>query len=249
MNDQPFNAPGPAYFAESAEQNVPAPLTRARRAAANAALPFFLSVLVLFGMAYGGWTWYRVQRAQADRGQAIRDIGPPITVTDFELTERSGKPFRSADMKGRVWVASYFFTTCPGECIRLNRNIQVMHMMPELKDVTWVSITCDPDTDTTEVLTRYANDLKADPERWLFLRGELDYVQRVALGMKLHLSRKGHQNYAIVVDKTGNIAGVFDATSTSDCNRMQKLLVKLQTEEPSQAAPQDSTAQEVTNAA
>ena len=74
-------------------------------------------------------------------------------------------------MKGKVWVATYFFTTCPGSCIRLNQNIQFMHNMPELKDVTWVSITCDPDNDTLEVLRKYADRWQADPERWLFCRG------------------------------------------------------------------------------
>jgi len=205
---------------------------RVRRGDVDTALPFFLSLLVLFGMAYGAWTWYRVHRYENDPGQAIANLGPPIAVDNFELTERSGKPFRSADMKGKVWVATYFFTSCPGECIRLNRNIQVMQAMPELKDVTWVSITCDPDTDTTETLAKYADTMQADPNRWLFCRGDLDYTQRVARGMKLFLSLKGHQNYAIVIDKTGNIRGMYDGTSTSDCERMQKLLEKLEAEEP-----------------
>ena len=206
----------------------------ARRAAVDTALPFFLAVLVLFGMAYGGWTWWRVTQFESEKGQAIADVGPPLT--EFELTERSGKPFRSADMKGKVWVVTYFFTTCPGECIRLNRNIQVMHNLPELKDVSWLSITCDPDTDKIEALSKYADSLQADPARWLFARADLDYTQRVALGMKMFLSRKGHQNYAVVIDKAGNIRGMFDGTSTSDCERMQKMLVKLEAETTEQAA-------------
>lgn len=213
-----------------------------RRGAVDTALPFFLSLLVLFGMAYGAWTWYRVHQRDVESGQAIADIGPPIPVDNFELTERSGKPFRSADMKGKVWVATYFFTSCPGECIRLNRNIQVMQAMPELKDVTWVSITCDPDTDTTETLAKYADTMQADPDRWLFCRGDLDYTQRVASGMKLFLSLKGHQNYAVVIDKAGNIRGMYDGTSTSDCERMQKMLEKLEAEEPSAAVLPESDA-------
>ena len=63
--------------------------------------------------------------------------------------------------------------------------------MPELKDVTWVSITCDPDTDTLEALRAYADRWKADPERWLFCRADLDYIQRVANGMKVFLSLQG----------------------------------------------------------
>jgi cytochrome oxidase Cu insertion factor (SCO1/SenC/PrrC family) len=213
-----------------------------RRGATDAALPFFLSLLVLFGMAYGGWTWYRVNRAEAARGQAIVDIGPPIT--EFQLTERSGKEFCSNDMKGKVWVVSYFFTTCPGECLRLNRNIQVMHMKPELKDVTWVSITCDPDTDTIKALNDYANFQQADPARWLFCRADLNYTQRVAKGMQLALSRKGHSNYAVVIDKWGKVRGIFDGISAADSERMQKLLVELvaETEPPKDATIDDKTA-------
>jgi cytochrome oxidase Cu insertion factor (SCO1/SenC/PrrC family) len=217
-----------------------------RHGGVDVALPFFLSVLVLFGMAYGGWTWWRVRQAEAERGQAIPEIGPPIT--NFELTERSGKPFRSADMKGKVWVATYFFTTCPGECLRLNRNIQVMHMMPELGDVTWVSITCDPDTDTVEALNVYADGQQADRDRWLFCRGDLEYTQRVAKGMNLFLSRKGHSNYAVVFDKWGKVRGIFDAISTAESAKMQKLLVKLQaeTEPPHDAVENKATARAAT---
>jgi cytochrome oxidase Cu insertion factor (SCO1/SenC/PrrC family) len=206
------------------------PTKRPHAGVIDSAVPFFLALLVVFGMAYGGWTWWRVHQNELNQGQAITDIGPPLT--EFELTERSGKPFRSADMRGTVWVATYFFTTCPGNCIRLNQTIQVMHNLPELKDVTWVSITCDPDTDTLEVLRKYADNWQADPDRWLFCRADLDYTQRVALGMKLYLSRKGHQDYAVVVDKAGKIRGMFDAVSISDSERLRTKLMKCLAEEP-----------------
>ena len=80
-------------------------------------------------------------------------------------------------MRGRVWVASYFFTSCPGQCLRLNANLQVLNADPKLKDVTWVSISCDPDTDTLEALRVYADRFQADPKRWLFCRADLDYVK------------------------------------------------------------------------
>jgi cytochrome oxidase Cu insertion factor (SCO1/SenC/PrrC family) len=215
--------------------NTPeAPLERPPGSLAGSALPFFLALLVAFGLAYGGWTLWRVRQFEASRGDAIPDIGPPLT--EFELTERSGKPFRSEEMLGKVWVATYFFTTCPGNCIRLNQNIQHMNALPELKDVTWVSITCDPDTDTLEALSKYADSLKADPDRWLFVRGDLNYTQRVARGMNLYLSRKGHQDYAVVIDKSGKIRGMFDATSLSDSERLKKLLVKCLQEDPPQAS-------------
>jgi cytochrome oxidase Cu insertion factor (SCO1/SenC/PrrC family) len=195
----------------------------------------------MFGMAYGGWTWWRIWQHDRQRGQAVPPMGSPLK--EFVLTERRGEPFRSADMQGKVWVTTYFFTTCPGQCRRMNDTIQVLHMLPELKDVTWISITCDPDTDTLETLRKYAEERQADPQRWLFCRGDLDYTQRIALGMKVFLSRKGHQDYAIVIDKAGKIRGMFDATSLSDIEKLKAMLVQCVKEEPphdlAAAAPEE----------
>lgn len=201
----------------------------------GAALPFFLALAVLFVMAYGAWKWWQVQQFQRTRGQAIPTavIGPPIT--DFELTERSGEPFRSADMKGKVWVATYFFTTCPGNCIRLNSRLQAMNAMPELSDVTWVSITCDPDNDSTQELQKYADRWQADPKRWLFCRAPLEYTQGVAKGMNLGLFLRGHLDYAVVFDKAGKIRGMYDATSLTECERLHAKLLELLKEEPPEA--------------
>lgn len=199
---------------------------------AGSAVPYVLSAALLIAMAYGGWTLWQVRQFEIARGDAIlaSAVGPPLT--EFELTERSGKPFRSTDMRGKVWVASYFFTTCPGQCIRLNSNIQILSKLPDLKDVTWVSITCDPDTDTVEALRAYADRWQADPERWLFCRADLEYIQRVAKGMKVFLSLKGHQDYAIVIDKRGKIRGMFDGTSESQCKRIHTLLLECLDENP-----------------
>jgi len=198
----------------------------------SSALPYFLCLTVVLAAMYGGWTVWRVRHFEAAGRNAIPldVIGPALT--EFELTERSGKPFRSADMKGRVWVATYFFTTCPGECLRLNTNIKLLSDEPDLKDVTWVSISCDPDNDTVEALRAYADRFQADQQRWLFCRGDLSYVQRVAKGMKLFLSLKGHQQYAIVIDKTGKIRGMFDATSQIETGRLRDLLLKCLAEKP-----------------
>jgi protein SCO1/2 len=193
---------------------------------AGSSLPYFLALAVLFVMAYGGYKWWQVRQWEQSRGAAIplTAVGPPLK--EFELTERSGEPFRSDDMRGKVWVATYFFATCPGSCIRLNQNIQLLHNMPQLEDVTWVSITCDPDNDSVKALRDYADRWQADSERWLFCRADLDYTKRVALGMNMALKRKGHQDYAIVMDKSGKIRGMFNATSKADCQKLHALLLE-----------------------
>jgi cytochrome oxidase Cu insertion factor (SCO1/SenC/PrrC family) len=195
-------------------------------------LPHVIAIAIVIAATCGAFKMWQVRTFEASRGEAIalNEVGPPLT--EFELTERSGKPFRTEDMKGKVWVATYFFATCPGNCIRLNQNIQFMNNLPDLKDVTWVSITCDPDNDTCEALAEYADRWKADPERWLFCRADLDYTKRVAKGMNVALQRKGHQDIAIVIDKTGKFRGWYDATSKSQCERLYSKLLECQAEEP-----------------
>jgi cytochrome oxidase Cu insertion factor (SCO1/SenC/PrrC family) len=209
----------------------------------GSALPYALCLVVVMAMAYGGWKWWEVYQFETTRGEAIPAglIGPPLK--EFELTERSGKPFKSADMRGRVWVASYFFTTCPGQCRRVNASLQVMSRMPELKDITFVSITCDPDNDHLEELRKYADLYQADPNRWLFCRADLNYTERVARGMGIALSLKGHQDRGIVIDKAGKIRKIFDATSEIECNQAKDLLLKCLAEK----TPADLASSKVAN--
>jgi protein SCO1/2 len=192
----------------------------------NSSLPYWLSLMVLFVGSYGGWKWYQVQQYEASRDLGgVTFDGPPLE--EFELTERSGEPFRSADMKGKVWVTTFFFASCPGQCPRLNANVKRLHDLPELEDVTWVSITVDPDNDTLPVLRDYADRYQADPKRWLFCRGEFDYIKQVGEQiMKLEVTWRGHKDYAIVIDRAGKVRGMFDATSITQSEKLRQLLVK-----------------------
>lgn len=190
----------------------------------NSTLPYWLSLMVVLGASYAGWKWYQVQQFETSREVGgVTFSGPPLE--DFELTDRSGNPFRSADMDGKVWVTSFFFASCAGQCPRLNANIKHLHDDPDLKDVTWVSITVDPDNDTLEVLDDYAKRYQADPDRWLFCRGEFDYIKRVGEDiMKLEVTWRGHKDYAIVIDREGKVRGMFDATSISQSKKLKMLL-------------------------
>jgi cytochrome oxidase Cu insertion factor (SCO1/SenC/PrrC family) len=189
-------------------------------------LPFVLAGAVLVALLYGGWKWYQVRQFQAAQANELPASRMRIPLTDFELAERSGKPFRSAEMRGKVWVTSYFFSSCIGTCLTLNENIARLNARPELADVTWVSITCDPDNDTLDVLSEYAKKWNADPDRWLFCRGDFEYTKGIARGMNLALAMKMHADHAAVIDKAGKIRGLFDATSRYQCDRMRALLLE-----------------------
>ena len=128
----------------------------------NNAMIFWLAIGLAAIASYGGWTLYRhSQDASAtspggtsvaeEEASRMRMNLPPdgIPVPPFKLTDQEGKEFNSESLKGKVWVGSIFFASCPGPCYKLNQalaNIQADH---SLADVRFVSITCDPTTNQT----------------------------------------------------------------------------------------------------
>jgi protein SCO1/2 len=138
-------------------------------------------------------------------------------------------------MKGKVWVASFFFSTCPASCARLNANIKYLTTLEELQGVTWVSITVDPETDTQGVLKAYAENLNANLDRWHFCRSDdFSYIKRVA-GDVLRVggvAYKGHNDYVVVVDKDGKIAGLFNGYDVDSLSKGADLIKKCLAEAP-----------------
>lgn len=190
----------------------------------NSTLPYWLSLLVLLTASYGGWKWWQVvQFEQRRAGGGIEGTGPPLL--EFELTERSGKMFRSGDMRGSVWVASFFFSTCPGSCKKLNSNIRSFHRREELAEVVWVSISVDPDTDTLPVLRDYAESFEADPQRWLFCRGDFKYVRRIGQDfLALPVLWRDHSDYGVVIDRQGQVRGAYNLNKTSEHAKLMELI-------------------------
>jgi protein SCO1/2 len=198
----------------------------------NSTLPYWLTFAVLLAALYGGFKWYQVERYHSAGANAIETLNlPPLS--DFELTERSGKPFRSAEMKGKVWVVSFFFASCTGTCSRLNANISHLSKLPETQGATWVSITVDPVNDTLPVLRAYADRHAADPDNWLFCRhNDFNYIKRLADDV-LHVGvmYQGHKDYAVIVDGNGKIVDMFNATSNNDSKRGIEVIKRCLAEE------------------
>jgi cytochrome oxidase Cu insertion factor (SCO1/SenC/PrrC family) len=197
----------------------------------SSALPYWLAFAVALVAVYGGFKLYQVESARYTDSETKVSL-PPLA--EFELTDQSGQPFRSADMKGKVWVASFFFSTCPGTCARLNANIKYLTTLEELADVTWASITVDPETDTQGVLKAYAESLNANLGRWHFCRSDdFAYIKRVAgdIFKVGGVKYKGHNDFVVVIDKNGKIAGVFNGYNTDDLKKGVALLKQCLAEE------------------
>lgn len=137
---------------------------------------------------------------------------------EFAAVERSGREFKRAELKGRVWVVNFFFASCPSFCKDLNSRMSEVHRAFKGEDgVRCLSITTDPEHDTLEALQTYATGFGAD-DRWLFLTGKkADLYQLSVEGFKLGLEDNLgpgdpilHSSKIVLVDKAGTIRGYYD---------------------------------------
>lgn len=150
---------------------------------------------------------------------------PGAVAAPFTLTERSGKPFDSASLRGKVWLASVFFANCPGPCFRENQALaDILQRIPD-PDFMVVSVTCDPDNDTPESLRRYADRFEADPARWKFLTGDMATIKEIANGTFLLPAEVGvHSERGVVFDREGRLRGSYHLLQPDRVKLLEKLI-------------------------
>jgi protein SCO1 len=135
----------------------------------------------------------------------------PAWLKEFELTERSGRTIRSEDLKGQPYVACFFFTTCPGSCKRQSDQMRLLQSKFIGKPIRFVSITVDPEVDTPDVLTKYAEQYSADKERWLFLTGPMESISKIGVEkfFLFEVKPKGHPDRFCLVNAEGDVVGEY----------------------------------------
>jgi protein SCO1/2 len=138
---------------------------------------------------------------------------------DFALRDTKGSTVRLSDYRGRVVLLAFVFTTCPGVCPLISR--QMSALQGGLKEAglfgrqaNLVSVTVDPDTDSAKVLGEYAQKFGADPSGWRFLRETPEKTKPVlkAYDEWTKLLPKGeldHPARVYLIDQKGNIREIY----------------------------------------
>jgi len=140
---------------------------------------------------------------------------------DFSLTSQDEKTVRLADLRGKVLLVSFIFTTCNGACpATTHRMCQVQGALKArglLRDqrVHLLSITLDPARDTPAVLKAYMQLYDCDPESWTFLTGSPERVNKVIKewGMWARAAANGqldHPSRVFLVDPRGRIREIYN---------------------------------------
>jgi len=151
---------------------------------------------------------------------------PPRTqgkLPSFELVNQDGQAFGSQDLKGKPYVASFFFTSCVTICPKILGAMSSLQtrFAHEKLDIQLVSLTVDPDTDTPEKLKAAGQKMGADFTKWTFLTGTKDQLKEVIVGgFKTFVGPQeaigddlfdiGHGARLVLVDQRGVVRGNFE---------------------------------------
>ena len=145
-------------------------------------------------------------------------------VYDFQLTDAQGDAFSLKELKGKIWTANFFFTTCAGICPVMTKNMASLHRSFELLDnVNHVSITVNPEFDSTEILAKYALKYNANQSKWHFLTGSRSQVKELAIkSFKLGSIEEPvfHSSKFALVDQNGFIRGYYDGVQSGEVSQL-----------------------------
>ena len=149
-------------------------------------------------------------------------------ISDFSLLNQNGNNVTQEDYKNKIYVADFFFTTCPDICPIMTGNM--LYLQENLKDtnVMLASFSVTPKIDTVEVLKEYSTLKGVDDSRWNLMTG--DKKQIYDLARKSYLVAKAipdgknhgmiHTENFVLVDRDKRIRGYYDGTNIEDMNKL-----------------------------
>jgi protein SCO1 len=156
------------------------------------------------------------------------------TVPTFQMTDSEGHGFDSKILKGKLWVADFIYTNCPGPCSRMTSQMRkVEGQVRGQKDVWLVSISVDPQHDSPAVLSDFAHRFGGPADKWVFLTGSPDTVHVLAHEV-FHvgdlISKMDHSTKFTLVDKQGDIRGYYSSVETDGIPALLRDLAVLRKE-------------------
>ncbi|MCB9045608.1 MAG: SCO family protein [Chitinophagales bacterium] len=154
-------------------------------------------------------------------------------VQPFKFVNQEGDTITNEDLKGKIYVVEYFFTTCKGICPKMNENMSKVYEAFRGNDMVKIlSHSVDPKKDTVGAMKEYSLRFEADPEQWMFLTGdkkELYDAARYSYLISAEDDTAGveiesdfiHSDRFVLVDKDGFLRGRFyKGTDMTEVNQL-----------------------------
>ncbi|GMQ27079.1 hypothetical protein Aoki45_37620 [Algoriphagus sp. oki45] len=158
-------------------------------------------------------------------------------IAEFSFINQMGDTITNADVEGKIYVADFFFTTCPTICpIMKKEMLRVYEQYKDNPDFVILSHSIDPTHDTQKVLRDYAEKLGVeDAQTWNFLTGDQEKIFEIgqtsylttAMADQLEPGGFLHTGAFALVDGQGRIRGVYDGTKSDQVDRLLNDIPKL----------------------
>lgn len=159
------------------------------------------------------------------------------TIAPFVFVNQMGDSIRNEDVMGKVYVADFFFTTCPTICpIMKKEMLRVYEQFKTNPDFKILSHSIDPTHDTQEVLKDYAEKLGIeDASTWNFLTGDQEKIFEMGQTSYLTTAMADqqepggflHSGAFLLIDQQGRIRGVYDGTKSDQVDRLLNDIPKI----------------------
>src|SRR5947207_672927 len=200
--------------------SVTAPVVPSR-----SAIVWKVTLILIPLITLGLLLWLRQLEVQALRQRTVSSYG---SVPSFQFINQDGQSFGSPQLAGKIWIADFVYTTCPGPCPMISSRMSELQKPLEKTDVHLVSFSVDPEKDTPEVLRSYAERLQAHSGRWDFLTGAKSAIYKLSHdGFKLAVSDGSdaegipvHSTRMVLVDRHGQIRGYYDAAEPETITKL-----------------------------
>ena len=159
---------------------------------------FFLmaAVVAILGIAAGTFLWLKLapKPAAALNTSALEGLNHYGAVPEFSLVERSGKNVTLAELRGKIWIADFIYTTCQDTCPMQSAAMSKLQAQwADEPNFKLVSFSVDPEHDTPAVMSGYAERFKADANRWLFVTGDREQITQLVQARFSPERRRAHR--------------------------------------------------------
>jgi len=151
-------------------------------------------------------------------------------ISDFKFMNQLGEFVTQEDMKGKIYVASFFFTSCPGICPKMRSQLaKVQTEFRDNNDVYIISHSIQPENDTVEVLQDYADENDIQTGKWHLVTGKREDIYTIAredyfanedLGEYVSNNDFLHTENIVLVDHNRHIRGIYNGLNKTSINHL-----------------------------
>jgi len=157
---------------------------------------------------------------KTENGKTIYDT-VFTTIPSFSFINQDGKTITEKEYEGKVYIADFFFTTCPSICPKMTNTLTlVQEKLKDEPNFAILSHSIDPEYDQPEILKTYATKNNANTQIWNFVTGDKDEIYDICENYYMSYAKEDslaeggyvHSGFLILIDKNKFVRAAYDGT-------------------------------------